>query len=53
MKTTVFPQAASSARPRIRREHEDFIIVIVFVAAEKYEIDRCLVAPGADGYDNR
>jgi mono/diheme cytochrome c family protein len=30
-----------------------FIIVIVFVAAEKYEIDRCLVAVGLDGYDNR
>jgi hypothetical protein len=29
-----------------------FVIVIVFVAAEKYEITRCLVALGPDGYDN-
>ena len=33
-------------------ERRPFIIVIVFVAAEKYEISRCLVAVGVDGYDN-
>ena len=52
MKTTLFPQAASTVRPRIRWEHEDFIIVIVFVAAEKYEISRSLVAPHGEGYHN-
>ena len=42
--------------PRYERLSDDdrgfFVIVIVFVAAEKYEITRCLVALGPDGYDN-
>ena len=33
------------SRRSVRRGTGDFIIVIVFVAAEKYEIGRCLVAP--------
>jgi hypothetical protein len=38
---------------RASDNRETFIIVIVFVAAEKYEISRCLVAGDLDGYDNR
>jgi len=36
-----------------RHDRGPFFIVIDFVAAEKYEIDRCLVALGVYGYDNR
>ena len=42
---------ANSDRPN-DDDRRFFIIVIVFVAAEKYEITRCLVALGPDGYDN-
>jgi hypothetical protein len=38
---------------RADEERKSFSIVIVFVAAEKYEINRYLVAGHLDGYDNR
>jgi hypothetical protein len=37
---------------RTGEDTKDFNIVIVFVAAEKYEIIGCLVASEWDGYDN-
>ena len=52
MKATVFPQAGSNVWSHFPVGHEDFIIVIVFVAAEKYEIDRSLVPPQSEGYHN-
>jgi hypothetical protein len=53
MDTTVFPQSCVSQLSRAGAgEARFFNIVIVFVAAEKYEIPRRLVALDAEGYHN-